>query len=125
MAAETKDELRRPEALIPMSDYTMAEAQIMYDYCGIVIEDFAPLMDEDNEDAALAEALEERLKNPGFTTALLHISYQRVNPRVSEAKIRRYFETMDRTEAMERFLELTSLEEDDVDPPESTTEPDE
>jgi hypothetical protein len=76
VAAETKDELRRPEKLTPMSEYTMDEAQTMYDYCGIVIEDFAPLMDDEDEDAKLAEALEERLKNPGFTTVpcISHIS---------------------------------------------------
>lgn len=124
MDAETNSELRRPESLVPMSEYTMDEAQIMYDYCGIVIEDFAPFADEDSEDAALAEELENRLKNPGFTKALLHVSYQRANPRVSEAKIRRFFGTMDRVEAMERFLELVPDEqEDEAGPPASTTEP--
>lgn len=127
MAAENP-ELRKPEALIPMGDYTMDEAKIMYDYCGIVIEDFAPLLDDaDPTEAALADELEQRLKNPAFTTAMLHISYRRANPRASDSKLRRFFGSMDRTEAMELFVEISGLDQetDEEDPTkEPTTEPD-
>lgn len=124
MAAEA-NKFKKPEQLVPMADYTMDESQIMYDYCGIVIEDFAPLMDE-ADDADRAAQMEERLKNPGFVRALLHISYQRANPRASSDEIRRFFGSMTRNEAMERFTEIVGEleEEGDDSPPELTTEPD-
>jgi len=128
VAADTPD-LNKPEALITMGEYTMDEAKIMYDYCGIVIEDFAPLLDDDDPtDAALAEDLEQKIKNPAFTTAMLHISYRRANPRASESRLKRFFGSMDRTEAMELFVEISGLnqESEEEDPTKgSTSEPDE
>lgn len=91
MAAETPDTLKfeidgTTYMIPPLDDMDMDEWQIIYDYSGLVLEDFAPAPDrkdeqvDGDEDGPLEQARQRRLNTPAFTTALLHIGYRRTHP---------------------------------------------
>jgi hypothetical protein len=98
---------------------TMDEAQVLYDYSGLTLEDFIPedpaRPDEQSDD------LRAKLKNPGFLRALMHIAYQRGNPSLSGVKVKTLIGSASMIGAVEHLQESG---EDDALPPASTTEPD-
>jgi len=99
---------------VPSLDtFTMDEAQVLYDYSGLTIEDFAVLEDEDENEQV------DRLKNPGFMRALMHIAYQRGNEKLAPAKVRALIGSANLLSSYEHL----AVGEDDALPPESTTEP--
>ena len=53
---------------------TMDEAQVLYDYSGLGLEDFAQSADETEEETKARERL---FRNPGLMRALMHIAYKR------------------------------------------------
>lgn len=135
MAAETQNEsgflINDIRHEIPTLDtFTMDEAQVLYDYSGLAIEDFmslAPLpkdADEETQEAWAEERaeLDGKLRNPGFLRALMHVAYQRANPNLSAAKVKTQIGTADLMTNFAEFLE-SGVDEDDADPPESTTKP--
>jgi hypothetical protein len=70
---------------VPTLDtFNMDEAQVLYDYSGLSIEDFAI----DESDPEQVAELERKAKNPGFKRALMHIAYQRGNPSWPAGKVR-------------------------------------
>lgn len=88
MAAETDTGFMISGRLYPVPDmgtFTMDEAQILYDYSGLGLEDFAAPEDEDPEET---RERRRRLRNPGFLRALMHIAYQRGNPDIRPARIK-------------------------------------
>lgn len=60
----------------------MDEAQIMFDLSGVVIEDFAPAHpDSDAEEKLSVQRGQlQRVRNPSFKRALVHIAYRRKHP---------------------------------------------
>lgn len=86
MAAETGFQIDGTLYEVPdMGTLTMDEAQVLYDYSGLTIEDFIGPEDETPEDE---QARERRLRNPGFMRALMHIAYQRGNPTIRATRVR-------------------------------------
>ena len=70
---------------IPAFDtFDLDEAQVLYDYAGLGLEDFAVDL-EDTEQVAEAT---QKLKNPGFLRALVHIAYRRGNPDIKPADVK-------------------------------------
>jgi len=107
---------------VPTVDtFTLDEAQVLYDYSGLTIEDF---LDDDNEDGR------DRSKNPGFTKALIHVAYQRGNPTATKRTVERLVGSVNSLDALEQLLrdtveKLRAEKETDADPPASTSEPNE
>jgi hypothetical protein len=98
----------------------MDEAQILYDYSGLAIQDFAPpegVTDEEHQ-----QTIAPLVKNPGFLRALMHIAYQRANPKMTTARVKQAIGTANIVEAMQE-LAPPDDREDDARPPESTTGP--
>lgn len=130
MAAETGFIIDGVRHEIPTLDtFTMDEAQVMYDYCGLTIEDFVPVIaDGDDADEAVVADISQKLKNPGFLRALMHVSYQRANPKLSAAKVKSAINNAELLSNYDAYLEygLEQLEEEQQDeadaiPPASAT----
>ena len=104
-----------------LDTFTMDEAQILYDYAGLSLEDFAPADPEASEDEQEEHSAEfaRKLKNPGFLRTLMHIAYQRGNPKMSRARVQDLIGSANLVEALEHFGE-----EDDESPP-ATSSPSE
>jgi hypothetical protein len=79
----------------PLDDLDMDEWQIIYDYSGLVFNDFAPAPDradesiDGDEDGPLETERQRRISTPAFTTALLHIGYRRSHPTAKPEAIRK------------------------------------
>lgn len=87
MAAETGFTIDGQIYEVPSIDsLTMDEAQILYDYSGLTIEDFSLGLDEEGDEPS--EELQAKLKNPGFMRALVHIAYQRAHPKQNPARVK-------------------------------------
>lgn len=125
MAAETNTDTgfivdgdRYP--IIPLDTFTLDEAQILYDYSGLTLEDFAPLLVTDLDEDEVKE-FDRKFRNPGFLRALVHVAYQRAHPNMSPAKVRR---AIGEADLIENFDVLHGFATgDDAVPPASTTEP--
>jgi len=100
-----------------IEDLDMDEWQVMYDYTGLVLDDFAPAEDPDEEAARM-----RRLRQPGFTRALLHIGYARANPELKPAQVRDVTSKAKLVRALEAMDEAVP-DEDDADPPALTPTP--
>lgn len=110
MDAETGFTINDQVYEVPAIDsFNMDEAQVLYDYSGLVIEDFT-----DAEDEAVAE----RFRNPGLIRALMHIAYQRKFPAMSPAKVRSLIGKANMIMALSSLP--TEQQEDDARPPELT-----
>jgi hypothetical protein len=68
-----------------LGTFNMDEAQVMFDYSGLSMEDFVVPEDETEDEQT---ARERRLRNPGFLRALMHIAYQRANPTVRPNRVK-------------------------------------
>ena len=100
-----------------IEDLDLDEWQIMFDYSGLILDDFAPLDDPDEETARL-----RRLRTPSFTRALLHIGYRRVNPDAKPDAIRELTGSLKLTRALSAMADAVD-DEDDADPPALTSAP--
>jgi hypothetical protein len=86
VAAETGFNIDGTVYEVPMIDsLTTDEAQVLYDYSRLTLDDFVPPKDETAEEK---HDREEILRNPGFLRALMHIAYQRAHPQMRAAKVR-------------------------------------
>lgn len=103
----------------------MDEAEIMYERCGLVQEDFVPLEDETEEETRKRRI--ELTRHPGFVRALVEIAYRRGHPKEDPAKVRAIAGSVNRIQALTDLVESAGEEEDDAGPPaelvESTSEP--
>jgi len=96
---------------IPTVDsFDIDEAMILYDNCGLTLEDFAI----DPEDIEQLMELQQRIKHPGFMRTLVQVAYQRGNPTVSPAKARAVAGKANVLKIFEEFAEA------DARPPEMT-----
>jgi hypothetical protein len=72
--------------LPPLASFDMDEAQILWEYCELGIEDFAPDKDGAYTDESI-RGLARTMKNPSFRRTLLHVAYRRGNPQATHAEI--------------------------------------
>jgi hypothetical protein len=65
-----------------LDSFTIDEAQVLYDYANLVLEDFAPAHPDasDEEREKHDQGLLAKVRNPGFKRALMHVALQRANP---------------------------------------------
>lgn len=113
MAAETGFLIDETFYELPSLDsFTMDEAQILYDYSGLTLEDFVD-----------ADEADKKFKNPGLLRALMHVAYQRGNPRMNTSRVKTLVGAASLVSAMEQLAEGTVAAEDDAGPPVSTLEP--
>lgn len=76
---------------IPTLDsFNMDEAQILFDYSGLALEDFVPAHPELSDDERATYEAEQlrKVRNPAFKRALLHVAFQRGNPQAQPAQVR-------------------------------------
>lgn len=76
---------------VPTLDtFDMDEAQVLYDYAGLGLEDFGPAHPEatDEEKEANEQEILQKAKNPAFKKALLHVAYARGNPELTSAQVK-------------------------------------
>lgn len=68
---------------------TLDEERVLYLYADTVLQDFAPAHPDESNDVkrALQVRQEQRVRNPDFKRALVHIAYRRRHPEVSDAEI--------------------------------------
>lgn len=118
MAAETGFNIDGTLYELPTLDsFTMDEAQIMYDYSGLSLEDFAEPEEETAEQAA--ERV-RRFRNPGFLRALMHIAYRRQHPKLADGEIRQLVGSANLIDALK---DLADDGETDAGPPALTSAP--
>jgi hypothetical protein len=99
-----------------LDDLDMDEWQILYDYTGLILDDFAPQEDEDAE-----RDRQRRTSQPGFTRAMLHIGYRRAHPELKPDAIKQVTGEAKLIHVLEALNESTP--EEDETPLASTTEP--
>lgn len=124
MAAETGFDIDGTLYEVPSLDsFDLDELQVLYDYCGLTIEDFVTPPDENDDDA---RARERQFKNPGLIRALMHVAYQRGNPKTRPATIKDLIGKANALNVLAALAEDMPVEEEDGQVPlESTSEPDE
>lgn len=122
MAAETNESGfaigGRTYPVPDMGTFTMDEAQTLWDYSGLGLEDFSVPEDEGEEER---EVRLRRYRNPGFLRALMHIAYQRGNPEVRPSRVKALISNANVIAAFEGLL--GPEEEDDPNPPAMTSAP--
>lgn len=133
MAAENDNTMRfqidgTEYVIPPLDDMDMYEWQIIYDYTGLVLEDFAPAADradeqvDGGEDGPLEKARQHRISAPAFMTALLHIGYRRSHPNEKPDAIKKLVGATKRMRVLEAMAD--SVDEGEAPTPlESTPEP--
>ena len=98
----------------------MPEAQLMYDHCGLTIEDFVP-PDEEADDYTdeLREEWEQsivhKVKNPGFMFSMVAIAYWRGNPRKDRAAVEKVASEANFLQATAELV-LAGMDAEDDDP---------
>jgi hypothetical protein len=121
VAAENdlKFKIDEDEYQIPgLDDLDMDEWQILYDYTGLILDDFAPQEDEDEE-----RDRQRRTSQPGFTRAMLHIGYRRAHPELKPDAIRQVTGAAKLLSVLEAMGESADdSEENEEAPLASTTE---
>jgi hypothetical protein len=99
-----------------LDDLDLDEWQILYDYTGLILEDFAPQEDEETE-----KDRQRRTSQPGFTRAMLHIGYRRTHPELKPDAIKKVTGEAKLLHVLEAFGEAP--DEEDETPLASTIEP--
>lgn len=107
---------------IPTLDtLNMDEAQILYDYSGLTIEDFAPAGEDEDEEEILAARV-QKAKNPAFLRALMHIAYLRGNPQAKAPYVKTVLGAINQMDVIEQYLlaaeQLQKEDEQQVPPAE-------
>jgi hypothetical protein len=120
VAAETGFTIDGEIYEVPSIDsLTMDEAQVLYDYSGLTIEDFSLGLSDDGD--VESEELQAKMRNPGFMRALLHVAYQRAHPKQNPARVKALIGSANIIATFEKLAEPED-EGDDALPPASTTE---
>ena len=120
MAAETGFDINGTVYEVPTLDsLDNDECVILYEYSGLVQEDFVPLAEESEEETQ--ERNQAQMKHPGFWKALMHIAYRRQHRELSDKKVK---ELVGRVNRMVALAALgAEVEEVDGVPPALTSEP--
>lgn len=126
MAAETGFLIDGTIYEIPtLRSFDMDEAQVLYDLSGLGIEDF--VKPEDVPDDEFSELMDLHFKNPSFVRALMHIAYQRANPRQNPSRVKAVIGGTNMVEVLNALKNVSEKEDvaekgADDGPPASTTE---
>ena len=120
MAAETTDKVKFDLAgtlyeFPDVLDLDMDEWIVVYEYSGLVLEDFAPLENPEAE----AERV-HKLRHPGFMKAMTHIGYQRAHPKKTKATIK---DLIGNVKMLPLLESMAGDEPESDDPPTSVSEP--
>lgn len=97
-----------------LGSFNMAEAVVLYDHCGLTLEDFA--IDED--DPTEVEELAKKTKHPGFIQALMVVAYMRGNRGVKRHKAELVIGNSNLIEAYEAMV-VAGAAEDPTEPQKS------
>ena len=122
MAAETESGFLIDGVLyeVPTLDtFDLDDAQVLYDYTGLAVEDFLVQPESEDETREMAQ----RFKNPGLIRALVHIAYQRNHPKMPAAQVRKIIGKVNQFEALMAFVGQNPEEAPDESPLASTSEP--
>lgn len=94
---------------------TLDEAQVLYDFSGLAIEDFVSADPDasEEEQEAHEKAILERIKNPAFKAALAAIAYMRVHPKLTAEQARQVVGKVTLLEIAQGLVD----EEDEASPP--------
>lgn len=93
--------------------FDMDEAQVLYDYSNLHLEDFVP--DETGEITdERASEIAQKMRNPGFLRTLLHVAYRRSNPRMPREQIAKIVSAENFAEKYAEWVEWL-LEDDEED----------
>lgn len=98
-----------------LGTFTMDEAQILYDYSGLLIEDFA----------ANEEGFSDRIRNPGLYKALLHVAYVRGNPKASTREVAAVVGALKYWDVLQNWADAINSREADAVPLDETKPPSE
>lgn len=132
MAAETL-KFKIDDVLYEMpeiDDLDIEEWEIIYGASGIVLGDFAPVLDAKGKLDKKADAeRQRRINQPAFLRARLHIAYRRANPGASEDEIEEVVKAAKMVPAMEAIADAAetanaNADEGDAVPPALTPVPD-
>ena len=96
-------------------DLDMDEWIVVYEYSGLVLEDFAPLENPEAE----AERV-HKLRHPGFIKAMTHIGYQRAHPKKTKATVK---DLIGNVKMLPLLESMAGDEPESDDPPTSVSEP--
>lgn len=99
---------------------TMDERRTMYDYCGLTQEDFVPLEGETDEETQ--ERTQPLTRHPGFLQSLMHIAYQRGNPKLPDGRVKQIIGNTTFVDAVAKFADEDETQEDPT-AARSTSEP--
>lgn len=109
---------------------TIAESELLFEYSGIALEDFA-LGDPDASKSARDEheqRMLDKIRNPAFKRAMVEIAYRRGNPELTRAEVRELIGDANMLEILAGFAEAENAG-DDANPPDeepaSTPQPSE
>lgn len=108
---------------IPTLDtITLDEERLLYVYADVVVSDFIPIHPDWGEDQAAAHALlqAQKIRNPDFKRALVHIAYRRRHDDVDDVEIQRL---IGGSSALE--LDLAMIRGSDESPDPQTSSPNE
>lgn len=98
-------------------DLDIDEWVVVYEYSGLVLDDFAPKEDAEEE----AERV-QRLRHPGFMKAMAHIAYQRANPKKTKSTVKTLMGGVKLVPLLESVEGGPEEPGDDGDPPTPTSE---
>ena len=102
-----------------LDSLTLDESELLYDRCGVVLEDFGWMDDESDDERE--EWVGKLTRNPGFMGALVQIAYQRGNPNMRAKQVEVVVRNANRVDV---FSTLGGpVEEPDTPPLASTSEP--
>lgn len=108
---------------IPTLDsFTMDEAQVLYDYSNLALEDFAPAHPEasDEEREKHEQGLLAKVRNPGFKRAMMHVALQRANPDMPAKQVQ---EHVGRANALDAAVSLLAGDVGEDPTPDSQKQP--
>lgn len=105
---------------IPTLDsFNLDETIVLYDYCGLTMEDFAPAGEEDDPEEYERDR-RKKMSHPGFLKALLHVAYARGNPKLPAGRVKAVVGQANFISSVEDLLE-TGEEDEAVDPTQEPT----
>lgn len=99
-----------------LSTFTFDESVVMYEYCNLTVEDFAPTVEGDTDPEAEQAERARKARHPGFLKTLIHVAYQRAHPKLSKDKVAAIVGSANLLEVLEALADMES-EGDADDPP--------
>lgn len=114
-----------------VDEFDFEEFRILWDYTGLVLEDFVPPLKDDDGNVLDEEAETERLRRinqPGFLMARCHIAYRRAHPDLNDDHIKKVLGRANFVEIWGQIIEqaVEQIKRDGADddgPPASAIEP--